>query len=208
MYQKYRLVIKDVDFFAGEYQNSKASTCSLKSTGFLWRFGRLRWLDNAYNCIWSICRKLEGCPFLSNINFIEWAGSMAGGCQLSVQIYRVESWNASYNILLGFNVDSFIKYYKLGNVLTWFSLIISPYRTSSPNSSRGNLIHALTPSPIPTTRCHKSRTRPVSLYRPPTKPWDCCNPSLNPSLTIASPLQFLSPTGLATPVNLSTILFR
>lgn len=75
-----------------------------------------------------------------------------------------------------------------------FTLVL----VSSSPSSEGNLIQALPLSPVAAARFHKTRTGPVSFYRPPTKAWKCCNSTLNPSLPIASLLHLLSPTGLTT----------
>lgn len=89
--------------------------------------------------------------------------------------------------------------------LPWLNLSISTRGTSSTSSprARNNFIHALPKPSVPTTRSNKSRARPVSLYRPPTKTWNCCNPSLYPSLTITASFNLLSPTGLTCPVNTS-----
>lgn len=64
--------------------------------------------------------------------------------------------------------------------------------------SKCNLIHALTTSPVVATRLEKTRTRPISLYWPPTKAWECSNPTLDPTFTIAATFYGLSTTRLAT----------
>lgn len=87
------------------------------------------------------------------------------------------------------------------NLLPWLSSIAGSVWSISTSPSRDNLVHALPTSSVPATRCHICRARPISFYWPPTKTWDCSNPTLNSSFTVTAPFNLLSPAGLTTPAE-------